>query len=120
MSNCKPRALCIKRSPERSRTTVSQPRAATVPHLPSDTTMNSKMTVTRAEDNVKALEAQLAEIQAELDAARQHMSVLKREQSEAQRELKELESPASLSQAALRLFSRRNCQPVCCSQSWAS
>jgi ATP/maltotriose-dependent transcriptional regulator MalT len=53
-----------------------------------DTTMNSKMTVTRAEDNVKALEAQLAEIQAELDASRQRVSILKDdlgEQNEAQR-----------------------------------
>jgi len=40
--------------------------------------------------SVAALEDQLAEIQAELDAARQRIPVLKREEREAQRKLKEL------------------------------
>jgi len=47
--------------------------------------------IASAEADVAALEDQLAEIKAELDAARHRIPVLKREQSEAQRELKELE-----------------------------
>ena len=47
--------------------------------------------IASAEGDVAALEDQLAEIQAELDAARHRIPVLKREQSAAQRELQERE-----------------------------
>jgi len=44
-----------------------------------------------AEEDVAALEDQLTQIQAELDAARQRLPILKREQTEAQRKLDNLE-----------------------------
>ena len=47
--------------------------------------------IASAEEDIAALEGQLAQIQTELDAARQRIPVLKHEQTAAQRELKELE-----------------------------
>jgi len=47
--------------------------------------------IASAEEDIAALEGQLAQIQMELDAARQRIPVLKHEQTTAQRELKELE-----------------------------
>jgi len=48
--------------------------------------------IASAEEDIAALEGQLAQIQTELDAARQRIPVLKHEQTAAQRKLKQLEA----------------------------